>query len=567
MSLAILFEIYKDSRTALLAVCCFIAWNLHAQNTTDETPYGLRDGFKALFQEPVIIPAPDMEVFRDEAAYAYGIRVAFAIENMGVWQQLEDGGKIWRLKVHLPGALGTNTYYDKFWLPEGGKFFVYNEETKQSIGAVTADYIDSNRRVFTTSLIYGENVVYEYYQPESVRELPIISIFRIDYAYQKVNNPYSIGAANWYASDSNQVNVNCQEGDKWKAEKHAVVKISNIAGDYTYWCSGALVNNTNNDYTAYVLTADHCLRDGTYKRYYDAEGCSNLYLDAQSDASTMIFYWEYEYPGCSNSSIVPLRSSAGNATVVANNDVSDFALIRIDGLQNPRYISGVCPYFLGWDNSGASGIGGVGIHHPLGDVKKIASAYKEPISIKSKYEAVSKGEKLEDNFEYGWLISFEKTANGHSVTEPGSSGSPFINNHRKVIGQAKASVINQGRMPYSGNTLYGKFNVSWTGNDSDNSKRRLRDWLAPGITIPPQTLNGTFAIDGATTLMLGSTSRYRVANLPGGFTWESSSNINIKLEGNDVQGDGTALGPGYLIIKDRFGVEVARLIINVVPAS
>jgi hypothetical protein len=24
----------------------------------------------------------------------------------------------------ISGALSTNTYYDKFWLPEGGKFFV-----------------------------------------------------------------------------------------------------------------------------------------------------------------------------------------------------------------------------------------------------------------------------------------------------------------------------------------------------------------------------------------------------------------------------------------------------------
>ena len=128
----------------------------------------------------------------------YPVWVNFTLENSGTWLFLEDGSKIWRLKVNIPNALATVTYYDKFWLPEGGKFFVYNEETKQSIGAVISDFIESSHEKpieFATSLIYGENVVYEYHQPASVKEHPIISINRIE-----ISN--------------------------WQAEKNAIARIS-----------------------------------------------------------------------------------------------------------------------------------------------------------------------------------------------------------------------------------------------------------------------------------------------------------------------------------------------------
>jgi hypothetical protein len=37
--------------------------------------------------------------------YAYPVNVNYTLENSGVWQELNDGSKIWRLKVKLPGAL------------------------------------------------------------------------------------------------------------------------------------------------------------------------------------------------------------------------------------------------------------------------------------------------------------------------------------------------------------------------------------------------------------------------------------------------------------------------------
>ena len=560
-------------RIILLTVCCIVVWNLHAQRTTDEQPYGLSSDFKAIFQEPIVLPLWDMEIIMKEdmlmdqkggpVPYAYPIRVNFTPENSGIWQEMDDGSKVWRLKVHIPGALGSNTYYQKIWLPEGGKFFVYSEDTKQSIGAIISEFIEGSKDEpiqFATALIYGENVVYEYYQPASVKESPVISISCIDYAYRYVNNPYNIGLRSFGDALSCNININCPAGNNWQAEKHAVVRISIPFDNRTAWGSGALVNNTNNDYTPYVLTADHnFVHPLTLIRYYDAEGSSVANPYASFNASGMIFYWEYEHPGCSNSPTEPTPPTSSGATVIANNPISDFGLLKIKPLEDPRLKPGVVPYYLGWDNSGNAVSSGVGIHHPRGDVKKISLSNQ--IQNYSNQIGWDMGITPANSH---WIISYTI---GNGITEKGSSGSPFINNNRKVIGQlhgGSVSCIDTCNCP-SIDKYYGKFNVSWTGNGSSNIQRRLNHWLDSAGFNPP-TLNGTFAITGPSSIhcMMSNSIVYSVTNLPAGFTWGCSSHISIiSTSGNQVTVAGNAAGAGYVCVKNANGVEVGRINVDV----
>ena len=74
---------------------------------------------------------------------------------------------------------------------------------------------------------------------------------------------------------------------------------------------------------------------------------------------------------------------------------------------------------------------------------------------------------------------------------------------------------------------YGKFSVSWTGNNSANAKRRLSDWLAPSLSNPPQTFagTGTIAISGHDPIPCSTPTSYSVtrATDQSSVTWSVSS--------------------------------------------
>ncbi|WP_455162584.1 trypsin-like peptidase domain-containing protein [Tannerella forsythia] len=518
----------KKTIFSILGYLFFIQF-LSAQITTHEVPFSFGSTPSQLLRSISTqeLSAPDMAIIRAEdkvndtlpggpLRFAYPVKVHYTLANSGVWQTLKDGGKLWRLKIRLPGALSTNALYDKFRLPKGAKFYVYSEETRQSIGAITSEYLNNesnNAFAFSTGLIYGETVTFEYYQPETVREEAIISIARIDYGYRYVNNPYTPRTRPFNDSGDCQVNVNCPEGANWRMEKDAIARIMVVSDYGSGWCSCSLVNNTNNDNTPYVLTANHCLQNSYGQNLFDAISNPN--------ASQWVFYWGYEHPGCSNGNEPAHRSTVG-ATVVANNGSSDFALLRLT--QDPRNLIGFTPYYLGWDHSGNSGTGGVGIHHPKGDVKKISTYRNVPIS--TAYDSNSP-----NNSATHWRITWSATEPHHGVTEIGSSGSPLLNNDHRVIGQLHGGLSSCSSL--NSPDWYGKFSVSWTGNGATDSRRRLRDWLDPQ-GINPQTLNGigVLSISGPSSVCDQAT--YTVENLPAGAIVEwSVSNPNVATISNN----------------------------------
>ena len=518
----------KKTIFSILGYLFFIQF-LSAQITTHEVPFSFGSTPSQLLRSISTqeLSAPDMAIIQAEdkvndtlpggpLRFAYPVKVHYTLANSGVWQTLEDGSKLWRLKIRLPGALSTNALYDKFRLPKGAKFYVYSEETRQSIGAITSEFLNNesnNAFAFSTGLIYGETVTFEYYQPETVREEAIISISRIDYGYRYVNSPYIVRTRSFNDSGDCQVNVNCPEGADWRMEKDAIARIMVVSDYGSGWCSCSLVNNTNNDNTPYVLTANHCLQNSYGQNLFDAISNPN--------ASQWVFYWGYEHPGCSNGNEPVHRSTVG-ATVVANNEVSDFALLRLT--QDPRNLTGFTPYYLGWDHSGNSGTGGVGIHHPKGDVKKISTYRNVPIS--TAYDSNSP-----NNSATHWRITWSATEPHHGVTEIGSSGSPLLNNDHRVIGQLHGGLSSCSSL--NSPDWYGKFSVSWTGNGATDSRRRLRDWLDPQ-GINPQTLNGigVLSISGPSSVCDQAT--YTVENLPAGAIVEwSVSNPNVATISNN----------------------------------
>lgn len=60
-----------------------------------------------------------------------------SITNAGQWVSLPDGQKVWQLHLKAKGAIALILYYSDFYIPEGGKLFIYNIDKSQLLGAYT----------------------------------------------------------------------------------------------------------------------------------------------------------------------------------------------------------------------------------------------------------------------------------------------------------------------------------------------------------------------------------------------------------------------------------------------
>lgn len=473
----------KIDKYFIVGFFILIGIKTYGQISTNELPVSFTlENRKEVFKEIEVkmLPSIDMNKINKEdeedvlngipPRFGYLHKVNYNLDNAGTWTILPNKDKIWQLKISCPGALSINLLYDEFYLPEGGKLFIYSEDQKHTIGAFTSNNNKGNRdkhEGFATGLIFSDIVTLEYYLPVTVQDKSAISVAYVVQGYRYINLPDQKDTKYFGGSGGCEVNINCPEGSNWQKEKNAVALILVNGNRY---CTGSLVNTTANDARPVFLTADHCLGGWANDIKYDA--ITDPLLNHWS------FYWNYESPNCTNSSEPPIKSTVG-ATILANNSISDFALLSLS--EDPKDDSGISTYYLGWDRTEDSSAGGVGIHHPSGDVKKISTYTMSPQSTDYlDYTTISTATY--------WRVAWVATTTNHGVTEGGSSGSSLINNNRRVIGQLHGGYSSCSNLTES--DWYGKLSTSWTGNDNSDNRRRLRDWLDP-INLNPQYIDGS----------------------------------------------------------------------------
>ena len=407
------------------------------------------------------------------------LRVAKIIEtdlnmlNSGEWIKLPNGQNIWQLTVKCPDALATLLYYKKCYIPAGGKLFLYNAGKDQILGAYTPRS-NPNGKEFVTEFVGGDEFTLEYVAPEnnaSTDDKPIIEISGIAYGYNHIK-VYSENTTKNFGTASNcMVNINCSEGDNWQNKKRGVARTVTPIGRYAYYCSGTVVNNTAKDFTPYYLTAHHC--------FYTTDG--SIYAGDEG-INMMLFYFNYELPGCEDLTVEPGSNTMFGAKMLVNIDISggsDGALIRLNqNIPDDYYV-----YYNGWDRTNTPAQSGVTIHHPSGDVKKI-STFKQALTS-SKWNSSS--EQGADNAH--WRVIFAETANGHSITEGGSSGSPIFNQNGLVVGTLTggSTKCNAPNNP----DYYGKFWYHWDQYGS-NTDLHMKKYLDP-INTGQNTLQGAYS--------------------------------------------------------------------------
>lgn len=387
--------------------------------------------------------------------------------DQGKWTALRNGDRIWNLKIKVKNAKALNLYFDAFNLPTGSKFHVYRADRRQVIGGFSS-HNNNNLESFAIELIYGDEMILEFYEPKSVKGHAKFHINEVGYAYRMVDNPFLVKTRDFGDSGNCEVNVNCEpEGVGKERQRDAVVRILYKLSNGFNWCSGFMINNTNFDCKPYFLTALHCAED-------------NGVITSAANFNQWIFYFNYQATGCSNPSSdsgissqtligASVRAESGDPNLTSG---SDFLLLELNNNVPLNYNA----YYAGWDRSPNPAIGGYGIHHPMGDTKKV-SIFNDTL------ESYGLGVPGITH----WLVRWVATANGHGVTEGGSSGSPIFNSFGRIVGSLSGGDTNCSNL--NGYDVYGKMSYHWDANGTTPS-RRLKDWLDPGNT-------GLLMIDGA----------------------------------------------------------------------
>ncbi len=391
-----------------------------------------------LIQLHAISTPPDLgEV--TSGSFSYGVQrdLPIDIPALGLWSDLEDGGRVCRLMIGSEGALMISVQFSEWDLPEGGMVYLFDADRTMFIGGFD-HWNRSPIGTMATAVIPGDRIVIEYRLPAGAPD-GTLKVQSITHCYRDI---FGLRQARdidpGYQSAPCHINVACPEASAWQDQKRAVALFLRPTGD---GCTGVLLNNTATPGRPFFHVANHCY---------------------QPTEDQWVFYFNYEAAGCVGNS-GPTTQTLTGGTVRANSYLKDFVLLELYNTPPANYNV----YYAGWDRSGNTPQSGTVIHHPLFDVKKITFNDDPVTSI-----AHPDGFQLWRNF---W---------DQGIVEPVSSGAPMFDQNKRMVGHMFDGSQNCTNAT-TAHTDCSKFSFSWDGSSSTS---RLRDWLDPSNSVTQ--LNG-----------------------------------------------------------------------------
>ncbi|WP_179334960.1 T9SS type A sorting domain-containing protein [Winogradskyella costae] len=381
--------------------------------------------------------------------FGHDIYVDHNFNDVGEWTTLENGDRIWRMAYTSRGAYSLNFMFDVFKIPEGAKLYVYNKEKTDLLRPFT-HHNNNTEEVLGTWLVEGNSAYIEYYQPANVVGEAKIIVGSVVHGYRTAQTyEKSLG-------DSGNCNfdVDCDitpASDPYglNAVKESI-KTSGalILRNGSDWCSGTLINNTNNDGTPYIMTANHCGGgEGTW---------------------SFRFNWRSPNPSCgttTNSTNGSFNQTVSGATLRASSSQSDMELVEIN--DTSFFENNYDLVWAGWNRS-TTQVPAVsfGFHHPSGDIQKVSRNDEGAVRTTTTFNGNSAAQMWRIN---DWELG---------VTEGGSSGSGLFNETGHLIGMLSGgNAACSGTNDNGGFDIYGRFGVAW--DFGSTSSTRLSDWLDP----------------------------------------------------------------------------------------
>jgi len=414
----------------ILFLCCFTM--VYSQISTGEKPYSwhnIASEVKTALPE-FTLPGLDIEALqqedkqRQEAAspsrFGVANEVNLTLQNAGTWKQMPDGGRLWTLKITSPDAKSLNLNYDKFWLPEGGKFYIYSADKKQSLGAYTSLNNKGDRddiKGFATELVYSNEIILEYYEPAGVSG-GIISIDNVVSGYRSINEVIAVCA-----------NIS---NDEWENQKNslAIMVTGNVINGV-----GVLVNNTQNNNDPYVMaiTPENISSTGT------------------------ILYW-----GTSGLNYSGAKTTVGLQILIEKEidfrvEPDKFYLLKLNGTPFGN-TDGFSPYYLGWDYT-----------------DNIVATYTNMHPLTSYWRITALPDDQPQTNDYAWLFNSQY----NTIAREEERGSPLFDDYHNLIGLFNSEGTNMSNKGTNNLLIYAKFKYLWNLNTGRSDGKKLKDFLDP----------------------------------------------------------------------------------------
>jgi lysyl endopeptidase len=339
-----------------------------------------------------------------------------------------------QVEITSAGALSLRLALRAKSLPAGAEIRVRGT-TARVVGPISAETVVAatlDQGAYWTPVTEGETQSVEIWVPAGA------DTSRTRFSIETLSHLTAKPSSLFKTAGSCHEDVVCHASSNPALAKAArsVAKLVYTENGVTYMCSGTLINDGDqSSQVPYLYTAAHCI--GT-----------------QAAAATLNTFWFFDAAACGSKGTADFRQLSGGATLLYANTDTDAALVRL----TDRAPEGA--WFSGWDAATlAPGTALVGLHHPGGELKKIAM-----------------GQALEPTAATGGSYATATWLAG--TTERGSSGSGIFS-------------LSGGEYVLRGGLKGGSASCESSGKPADPSNRdyysrvdleapKLRTWLAAG---------------------------------------------------------------------------------------
>ena len=394
------------------------------------------------------IDAPDSETIRaiEENPYNHAMSIKMDVAPVNVPEQsyktVETGSTFFYFGYEVKSASALAIRMRDIALPRGASLYFINPKSNEFIGPYSSDDLNSSGALFS-GFLKGDRILMELVCPNEAMNDLSMSIIALDYGFNEGIITEGSALLGFGDALDCEVNVNCPENVIWQNTRKSVCRITVVTDQGAYWCSGTLVNNTNEDKHPYILTAKHC------------------YFNDIPEYDLWRFDFAYESDACSNPDVAPAFNSIFGASFVSERQESDFLLLELSSMVPDAFDV----VYAGWNREGVVADTSALIGHPVGDIKKISIDYDV-------------AEIFTDDLDFSIFVipadHLYELEFDLGIFEPGSSGGPMLDQSSRVVGQLTGGFADDCNSLI---TYYGRFSRSWA--DGAVPSARLSDWLDP----------------------------------------------------------------------------------------